>query len=89
MTYLGSMYKEPTGTRMYIPTDKEPLVEGAGMATAAYWALTTRIQEVFGAEGATLPDIYDKIGRPLRLSSQDTSDLLKGARSAGFLTYHV
>ena len=84
-------WKEPTGKRVYAPTDKE-LEDWAwesDTSTArretSYWRLADLIRDGLGPEGGTMSDIYHYVASPLGLTSSDTVELVRKAKARGYL----
>jgi len=81
---VGDKWKELEGTRKYVSTGKEadPLGEKKDLA---YWFLSSRVNETFGEEPATVGEIYYRVTRPLRMTSSETAQLVKDAKKEGYL----
>lgn len=79
-------WREPAGKTTYVSTEKEVLPQGSN-EEMAYWMLAKRINDIFGGVPATVADIYHKVTGPLGLSSDETSQLVRNAKNAGYLKH--
>jgi len=76
-------YREPTSSRVYVPTGKEPASGSYG--EEAYWVLAGRIESTLGPEGGTIGEIYHEVTGPLGLTLDDTRLLVREAVRRGYL----
>ncbi len=77
-------YRELGTVRRFASTDKE-LPMHVNEREEAYWHLAGRVEDRFGSEGGTASDIYHEVTGPLGLSAETTMELLKLAKSGGYL----
>lgn len=73
-----------TSQRMYRSTGKDLPLESYGRNEDAYYLLAGRIDQAF-PQGGTLSEIYEEVGRPLHLSQEEMSHLVKSAKREGYL----
>lgn len=79
---IKNVWREPTGRKVFVPTEKDP---GWSGEENAYWALAGAIGDKLGPEGGTLGEIYHEVLGPLGLSLDDTRTLVRGAVKEGYL----
>lgn len=81
---VGDKWRELEGTRKYVSTGKEadPLGDKKDLA---YWFLSSKVNDAFRGEPATLGEIYYQVTRPLRMTSSETAQLVKDAKKEGYL----
>jgi len=82
-TYVNA-WKEPATKRAYVCTGKEadPLGDKLDLAC---WVLAGKVKDEFMDKPATMGDIYHEVMRPLGMSLDDTSRLVKEAKKRGYL----
>lgn len=83
---ISDRWKEPTGQKKYIVTEKEIPEVGWDFEGKkyAYWMLAEQIRDKL-PEGGTVFEIYRKVTGPLGLTSSETIVLVRGAKKEGYL----
>jgi len=84
MAQVLTTWKEPSSRSTYVSTGKEAGPECGKMDLACY-ILAGKIDDEFRGEPATLKDIYYNVMRPMGMSLNDTTSLVKEAKSRGYL----
>jgi len=77
-------WREPRGKTKYTSTGKEPEPHGDKVDLAC-WMLSGKVDDSFGGGSGTIGEIYYQVTRPLGMSLDDTSTLVKECNKRGYL----
>ena len=84
MRVTGTPYKESTDKALYAGTGKDPSRAPGGSDEYIYDILARRIEEYF-PYGASMSEIYHDVTIDLGLSLDDTRDIVRRAKKAGYM----